>query len=92
MEIRDIEVNEAGVHEFQVSLTYKGTEYYIEGMSEVNHSFFYNTDDRGTIKDYDIEIELHLDDIYSGLDAEYQHDDEELTEALKMALIDKIYE
>ncbi len=70
-----IETNDEGVHLFDVYLEHKGVIYFIEGMSTVTKDDF----------------SLDLDEVYSGMDTEYQHEDKVLLNELKNALYAKIH-
>ena len=70
-----IETDEQGVHLFDVYIKHEGTTYFIEGMSTVIDSE---------------NFALDIDEVYSGIDTEYQHNDKSLLEALKSALYTKI--
>jgi len=70
-----IETNDIGVHFFDVYIKHKNVIYFIEGMSTVREDDFY----------------LTLDEVYSGMDTEYQHTDKVLLGKLKSALYDKIH-
>tara|TARA_R100001244_G_scaffold124453_1_gene94285 strand:- start:743 stop:1042 length:300 start_codon:yes stop_codon:yes gene_type:complete len=85
-----IETEEQGVHTFEVYIEHENTTYYIEGMATVSHQEFNISDETRAYKDYSINFQIDIDEVYSGIDCEDSHTDKSLLESLKMALYAKL--